>query len=407
MAYALIDYPNDKGVHAAKVMDESELGPDLSNVTAQPANVEAGIVFVDSDGEEQEGTMPVRSADVEISDLSPVAIPAGSYDGTASAKIDDTEAAKIVPANIKKNVEIFGQVGSYEGVDTMSQFLNATLTKYVNNDYAGDGSEGGAPSYLFSHCYSLEELQMDALKTVPDGFCEAYFTGISYPGQQLEKISFAAATIINSRAFRFCSKLEMANIPNVAEIKSQAFESAGNRISGGGFSLNCPSCTKLGLRVFLNSHLLSVYMPALVNMGNGVPFQGCSKLKSVNMPNLESIGAYYSQGAFENCSSLTMLDFPKLTSIAGAEFQRCTNLATLIFRADSVCTLSNANSFQNSPFASNGSGGTLYVKKSLYDHLGDGTSDDYLSATNWSVIFSANPNNQILPIEGSPYEVTT
>ena len=190
----------------------------------------------------------------------------------------------------------------------------------------------------------------------------------------------------------------MANIPNVTEIRGQAFESAGKAIAGGGFSLNCPNCTTLGLRVFLNSHLLSVNMPALVNMGTGVPFQGCSLLASVNLPNLETIGHYYNQGAFNNCSSLTILDFPKLTSIAGAEFQGCTNLTTLILRADTVCTLSNANSFQSSPFASNGTGGTLYVPQAQIAN--------YQSATNWSVIL-AYANNQILPIEGSPYEVTT
>lgn len=279
---------------------------------------------------------------------------------------------------------------------TIDSLIDATLTKYVNNEFVGDHAEGGAPAYLFSHCWSLEEVQMDAMLAVPSSFCMAYFTGSSYPGQHLKKISFASATIIGDSAFKYCSLLNSVTAPSVIEIKQQAFDSAGNKISGGGFSLSCPNCTTLGLRVFRNSHLLSVDMPALVNMGTGVPFQGCSKLTSVNMPNLESIGAYYSQGAFQGCSSLTMLDFPKLTSIAGAEFQQCTNLATLILRADTVCTLSNANSFQNSPFASNGAGGVLYVKQSLLN--------EYLNATNWSVILSY-PNNQILPIEGSEYEV--
>ena len=279
---------------------------------------------------------------------------------------------------------------------TIDSLINATLTKYVNNDYVGDGTEGGAPLYLFSHCYSLEEIEMNSMLAVPEGFHNHVMLGSKYTAHRLRNASYRSATKVEKIAFKSCSLLEFVDLNGCVEIKDQAFENAGNNITGGGLLVNIPNCTTLGLRVFHNSHLLSVDMPALVNMGTGVPFQGCSKLTSVNMPNLESIGAYYSQGAFQGCSSLTMLDFPKLTSIAWAEFQRCTNLATLILRADTVCTLSNANSFQNSPFASNGTGGVLYVKQSLLN--------EYLNATNWSVILSY-PNNQILPIEGSEYEV--
>ena len=371
---------------------------DTSDATATAGQIEAGATAYVG-GTKLTGTMPIRTTDVEISDLSPVPIPAGSYDGTtASAKLSSAAAASVVASNIRQGAEILGVQGNYQGVDTLGQMLAGTLTKYVNNTYVGDGSEGGAPTWLFSHCWSLQEIQMDAMLSVPTSFLEAYTTASSYPGQNLQKASFAAATTINKLAFAYCSYLSVLNIPSVVTIGDQSFQSAGDKVVGGGFSAVCPNCTSLGQRAFYQSRLVAVDMPALVTLGGNVPFQSCARLSSVNLPNLTTIGTYYNQGAFDSCSALTILDFPKLTSIAGAEFQKCTNLATLILRADTVCTLSNANSFQNSPFASNGSGGTLYVPQAQIAN--------YQSATNWSVIL-AYTNNQILPIEGSPYEVTT
>ena len=48
--------------------------------------------------------------------------------------------------------------------------------------------------------------------------------------------------------------------------------------------------------------------------------------------------------------------------------------------------LGNINAFANTPFKSGGTGGTIYIPKSLYDHLGDGTANDYKAATNWSTV---------------------
>ena len=72
------------------------------------------------------------------------------------------------------------------------------------------------------------------------------------------------------------------------------------------------------------------------------------------------------------------------------------NLATLIIRnANVVPTLGNISWFNNTPFASGKSGGTLYVPSALIS--------SYQSASNWNTILGY-ANNQILPIEGSVYE---
>lgn len=64
-----------------------------------------------------------------------------------------------------------------------------------------------------------------------------------------------------------------------------------------------------------------------------------------------------------------------------------TKLDTLILRQSSVVGLLNINAFTNSTeFRNGGAGGTIYIPKTLYDHLGDGSSLDYKADTNWATI---------------------
>lgn len=50
-------------------------------------------------------------------------------------------------------------------------------------------------------------------------------------------------------------------------------------------------------------------------------------------------------------------------------------------------------------------GGTIYIPKVLYDHLGDGTSLDYKAATNWSTVDGYGAITWA-KIEGSAYELS-
>ena len=79
--------------------------------------------------------------------------------------------------------------------------------------------------------------------------------------------------------------------------------------------------------------------------------------------------------AFENCSNLTSVDFPIATSIGGSAFQYCSKLTSLILRkSDTICTLSNANSFYNTLIESGT--GYIYVPRALVD--------SYKAASKWS-----------------------
>lgn len=112
------------------------------------------------------------------------------------------------------------------------------------------------------------------------------------------------------------------------------------------------------------------------------------------------------QNIFRADTGLELLDF---TYTGGSGFQQNafyddSNFKTLILRGDSVVPLNNTNAFTHStPFASGGSGGTLYVPADLIT--------SYQGASNWSTILGYT-NNQIKSIESThtdpnaPFDMT-
>ena len=105
---------------------------------------------------------------------------------------------------------------------------------------------------------------------------------------------------------------------------------------------------------------------------------------------------------FVHCSALNAADL-LVAQVYGNCFNSCSSLTTLVLRNTSVTSLQNINAFGGTPFKSGGTGGTIYIPKSLYDHLGDGTSNDYKAATNWSTIEGYGTITWA-KIEGSIYE---
>lgn len=76
------------------------------------------------------GTMPNKGkVDLKVVDKNKVSIPAGYHDGSGSAAIDETEAAKLIAGNIKSGVEILGVTGDYAGELVNGQKKNVTPAK--------------------------------------------------------------------------------------------------------------------------------------------------------------------------------------------------------------------------------------------------------------------------------------
>lgn len=145
--------------------------------------------------------------------------------------------------------------------------------------------------------------------------------------------------------------------------------------------------------------LTSFNFPNLTGLGNKT-FLGCTKLVYAVLQKATSI----TNNAFYGCSKLQAVDATVASSIGAASFQNCTILSTLVFRRSSaIVALGALSGLSGTPFASGGTGGTIYIPKSLYDHLDDGSEYDYKSATNWSTIDGYGTITWA-QIEGSQYE---
>lgn len=171
--------------------------------------------------------------------------------------------------------------------------------------------------------------------------------------------------------------------------------------------------TSCGVNPFFNcTGLLSVSAPNLTQI-IGKLFNACTNLETVSFPKVENINTdqgiestkvtvlvfpsfnanIYNNGIRAN-TLLTAVDLKACTALGTRAFQNNSSMNKLIIRGDSVPTMGNINTFEGTPFASNGAGGTLYVPNDMIA--------SYQSASNWSTILGY-ANNSIAKIEGTAY----
>lgn len=125
----------------AKILDgESAYGKDGEKITGtctydadtSDADASASEILLNKtayvNGNKLTGTMPNNGGTGgTISSLAtPYTIPQGYSDGSATVGVDNTEAAKIIPENIKEGVQILGVTGTYTGEDIHAQTKTAT-----------------------------------------------------------------------------------------------------------------------------------------------------------------------------------------------------------------------------------------------------------------------------------------
>lgn len=117
-------YGND----GEKITGTCTYNADTSDADVSASEVLSGKTFYGASGDKQTGTMPNRGAvSGTIDDVStPYSIQAGYHDGSGTVGVDSTEAAKIIPGNIKDGVEILGVTGTYTGEDIHAQAKTAT-----------------------------------------------------------------------------------------------------------------------------------------------------------------------------------------------------------------------------------------------------------------------------------------
>lgn len=163
-------------------------------------------------------------------------------------------------------------------------------------------------------------------------------------------------------------------------------------VSGGGFSANEIAERKISGSITIDVDTGNIGMYA---------FYSCPQIASVTIKSCNIVYA----SAFESCTGVTVVDYVPQNNFLSRNntLKGCSSLNTLILRKTSISAMSNINTLAGTPFASGGTGGTIYIPKSLYDHLGDGTSSDYKAATNWST-YEGYGTITWAKIEGSIYE---
>lgn len=114
------------GADGAPITGTCTFDADTSDADAVAAEILFGKTAY-KNGSKLTGTMPNRGAvTIEIDDLAGETIPAGYHDGSGTAAVKSTEAAKIIASNIKDGVTILGVLGTYTGEGVTSQTKSAT-----------------------------------------------------------------------------------------------------------------------------------------------------------------------------------------------------------------------------------------------------------------------------------------
>lgn len=190
---------------------------------------------------------------------------------------------------------------------------------------------------------------------------------------------------IGPHAFHSCKNLSSISFPNATTVGEDAFN--GTAITEI-VQTQFPKFRRSSSRTFASmQHLTRVFLPEVFIGQFGL--SDCTKLKTA------VIAGILNTHVFSSSTLLEAADFLGVSIAIGLSVFYKTAISLLILRANTLIALGTIGAFTNSPFASDGTGGTLYVPQALIA--------DYQAATNWSTILSY-PNNQILPIEGSIYE---
>ena len=133
--------------------------------------------------------------------------------------------------------------------------------------------------------------------------------------------------------------------------------------------------------------MTSAYLPNVTRIA-AQAFGNCTGLVKAELPNLTSVA---STENFGSCSALEHVDLGHINSLPASTFNNASSLKSVVLRRDTGCSLPNTNSFNGTPFANGGSGGTIYVPAALVEA--------YAGNTNWSAL-TAN----FVALEGSEYE---
>lgn len=186
------------------------------------------------------------------------------------------------------------------------------------------------------------------------------------------------------------------DLTGVVSVIERAFS---YRKSGNELRINAPDLTTVEKQAFWEStKITSGYFPKVtVIKEEAFYYTGFVK---VAFPSLTTLSGTRHLGNTE----LIAIDLGQVSNLASSCLYGCSKLRTIVLRKSSTITaMATRSALSRTPFASGGSGGTIYIPKVLYDELGTGSSLDYKAATNWSEVDGYGTITWA-QIEGSYYE---
>lgn len=358
-----------------------------------------------------------------------VSVPAGYYENEVSKAV--TSGSATTPATtITANPSI--SVNSSTGVITATASASQSVTPSVSAGYVSSGTSGA----ITVSGSSTEALSTQAAATITP-------TSSAQTAVAANKYTTGAVTVEGV----VCSNLTAENIVSGVVVKvgtatdDDSVASVTGTASGGGgytaeeiFQGTAPSgVVSVNLTAEIPAYGISGrtslteltvnYPPTITNTytnsisnNNGLQkvyikgFAGntFNNYYIGNNPNLREIymsdsHANFNPNGLRQNPALIVADIGSPTSLGNTCFYGDSSLTTIIIRTSTVCAVTNSI-FGNTPFASGGSGGTIYIPETLYNHLGDGTSLDYKAATNWST-YDGYGTITWAKIEGSIYEI--
>lgn len=190
--------------------------------------------------------------------------------------------------------------------------------------------------YAFKNCSSLTSLDLSKAYAIDEECCCGCTNLVSVDLSSAENIGKKAfyqcskletvvlgpdMNYLEDYAFAMCDELSTIDLSKVATIGADCFYSCDALVT-----VDLSSATTLGGSAFngctgLTTVTLSENLTGIPNYA----FDGCTKLSSINFPNVITIG----RCAFRNCKALTSIDLKYTSVISEGAFKGCTNLTDL------------------------------------------------------------------------------